>query len=294
NFVVFSAPENVSVTKADPGVESVTVTIEPVPGLDVTEMPAGIDPQEAYVVEPTGTGSFTLIFTDVSNASDIRVYKVVDGTWTLLDTTVVGETTIKVTMEVGDPILVFAAPATYDVLINLNDNGWTLVSTDKYILSSGDNTSAFLGSVSLIYKYTDSGYLSATVADLKPVEAIYVKTTGTDGQLGLNYSGAVPVPSSKDLVAGWNLISSATANNAAAVLSPLRYVQVGEQQGVGLTTLVSQGSYNLSGVSFYLATLTDADWSAVAPTSLAFTMLSPFDGYWVYMNVAKSFGVIPQ
>ncbi len=174
-------------------------------------------------------------------------------------------------------------PVTYDVLIGLNVNDWTLVSTDKYILSSGDNTSAFIGSVSLIYKY-DGTYLSATVADLKPVEAIYVKTTGTDGQLGLKYSGGVPVASDKDLVAGWNLISSATTDFAGAVLSPLQYVQAGEQQGVGLATLVSQETYNLTTVAWYIDATT---WSSLA----ALTMI-PFDGYWVYMNAAESFGVL--
>ena len=183
-------------------------------------------------------------------------------------------------------VTVTVAPSSYDVLIDLNDNSWTLVSTDKYILSSGDNTSAFLGSISLKYKYTDSGYLTATVADLKPGEAIYVKTTGTDGELGLNYSGVVPGPISKDLVAGWNLISSATADNATDILSSLRYIQVGEQQGVGLATLVSQGSYNLNTGSWYIDATT---WA-----NLSDKLMNPFDGYWVYMNGAKTFGVIPE
>jgi hypothetical protein len=178
----------------------------------------------------------------------------------------------------------------YNTLLTLNADGWTLISTDKEVISSGATTSTWEGTATLVYKHTTTGFLSATFADLKPVEALYVKMSGS-GKAGLNYSGGTPGVSSKDLVAGWNLISSATgdANNASAVLSPLRYVQVGNQQGVGLTTVVSQGNYNKNTASFYLATLTDSDW-----TTLGTKTLSPFDGYWVYLNAAKTFGVIPQ
>ena len=177
----------------------------------------------------------------------------------------------------------------YDTLITLNADAWTLISTDNYIISSGDNTSAFEGSVSLKYKYTGSSYLPATVADIKPVEALYVKTTDDDGLVGLNYSTtSSPGASNKDLVAGWNLISSANSTAAGAVLSPLRYVQIGEQEGTGLATLVSQGNYNQNTRSLYLPTLLEGDW-----TTLGTITLDPFDGYWVYMNAAKSFGVLP-
>jgi len=176
----------------------------------------------------------------------------------------------------------------YDKLITLKADGWTLISTDKVVISSGATTSTWEGTASLVCKYASSGYLTATFADLKPVEALYVKMTGS-GQAGLNYSGGAPVASSKSLIAGWNLISIATTDNASAVLSPLRHVQIGEQQGVGLTTLVSQGNYNQSTGNLYLPTLLEGDW-----TTLGTTTLDPFDGYWVYMNAAKSFGVIPQ
>ena len=181
----------------------------------------------------------------------------------------------------------FTDTATLTVFENLLPlkAGWTLISTDREV---DTESSAFIGAT-LVLKYTASGFLSATFADLKPVEALYVKMPD-GGWVGLNYLDVVPGVSAKDLIAGWNLVSCATPEvTAAAVLSPLRYVQVGEEQGIGLTTLVSQGSYNWSGANFYVATLTDADWEA-----LARILLNPFDGYWVYMNAAKSFGVIPS
>jgi hypothetical protein len=190
----------------------------------------------------------------------------------------------------GDTDITVGPVGAYDRLLPLHD-GWTLLSTDKWIDAE---SSAWVGTATLVLKHTAQGFLSATFADLEPVEALYVKMPG-GGWAGLNYADVAPGVSAKDLVAGWNLISSATANSsAAAILSPLRYVQVGQQQGVCLTTVVSQGNYNVSGRSFYLSALTDADWTAQTPWSLAFTPLCPFDGFWVYMNAAKSFGVIPE
>jgi len=111
NFVVFSAPANVDVSGADPGVDSITVCSCALDEVDMTDMPAGVDCQCAYVVDATGTtGSFCLCFTDIADASSIRVYKVVDTTWTLLPVTVIDATTVRVTMEVGDPPIVFALP----------------------------------------------------------------------------------------------------------------------------------------------------------------------------------------
>ena len=166
-------------------------------------------------------------------------------------------------------------------------DGWTVISTDKWINVS---SCTWQGQTPLVYKYNSStGFLSATFSDLKPVEALYVKMSGGGWAL-LNYSDGAPGVSAKELTAGWNLISSATDDNAAAVLSPLRYVQVGQEQGIGLTTLVCQGTYRVFGTdSLYLATLTDADWTALARVTM-----SPFEGYWVYLNAAKTFGVVPR
>jgi hypothetical protein len=172
----------------------------------------------------------------------------------------------------------------YDILLELND-GWTLMSTDRWIDA---DSSAWEGTATLVYKYIGTGYEEADITeDLEPVEALYVKMPG-GGWAGLSYL-ALPGASTKDLVAGWNLVSSATDDDAATVLSPLRWVQIGEQQGVGLTTIVAQGGYNVHGTSFYLAALTENHWD-----TLGSQPLDPFDGYWVYMTADTSFGVIPN
>ncbi|MBA7650866.1 hypothetical protein ES703_58679 [subsurface metagenome] len=183
-----------------------------------------------------------------------------------------------------NPWLLKLGGETYDKTLALNI-GWTLVSTDNWI--SAAKTVGL--DVTLAYGYTpEDGWFQATLADLEPVDALYLKTE-YGGALGIIYSGGVPVASSKDLEAGWNLISSATIDNARAILSPLRYVLIGGEQGIGLATLVSQGNFNQHTASLYLSTLTDADW-----TDLAGHDLNPFDGYWVYMNAGKDFGVVPD
>jgi len=188
-----------------------------------------------------------------------------------------------------NPWLLEPGGATYDKTLALKD-GWTLISTDNWV----DSVALQSEEGWLVYQYTGKGqgYKQATFPDdLMPVEALYVKTVGGGG-IGINYSAGLPAPSSKELEAGWNLISTATIGNARAILSPLRYIDVGDEQGVGLATLVSQGNYNQHTGSFTLATFGALDWSVRGP--LVDTTLNPFDGYWVYMNADKSFGVIPE
>jgi len=184
-------------------------------------------------------------------------------------------------------------PTTYHNTLALKD-GWTLVSTDKAVASS-----AWVGTKDLSPADTETvitvsavkyitGFGDATTADLEPLTAIYVKTDGGGG-VGFNYAAdGDPALYSKDLEAGWNLISTTSSDiTASALLSRLRYTTVGTQQWVGLTTLVSQVDYNQYSDSFYLATLTDADWNALDEAAL----LCPFNGYWADMEAADTFEV---
>jgi len=190
-----------------------------------------------------------------------------------------------------NPWLLEPKGATYDKTLALKD-GWTLVSTDKAVASSawvGTNPLAKeLPETIMAYKYTPTGFVSEATLTV-PLTAIYVKTEGGGG-VGFNYVEVGPTTVySKDLEAGWNLIGipDMGKTNIGDILSPLRYVTIGTQQGIGLTTLVSQGDYNQFSGSFYEATLTDGDWSDIPG-------FDPFDGYWAYMEGADTFEVIPQ
>jgi len=172
----------------------------------------------------------------------------------------------------------------FDQIQPLND-GWTLVSTGRWV----DSTASEFVNADLVYKYdaATGTFSSATVSDVKPVEALYVKSTGP-GWFAANFADFQPL-STKTLYAGWNLISVGTNDDAKALLSPLRYIQVGQVEGAGITTLVSQGALNRMTGDWYLPTLTYEDWEELEYQG----MMSPFDGYWIYMNGGKDFGVLP-
>ena len=175
-----------------------------------------------------------------------------------------------------EPWLLELGGDTYDKTLPLKD-GWTLFSVDKAV-----SDPVWVGEILLAYKHTPTGgFVPATAADLKPLTAIFVKTNGGGG-VGFNYPEGGPAIDSKNLEAGWNLIGSPAGITSKALLAPLRYVTVGTQQIVGLTSLISPGEYNLSGVSFDKATLTDLQWMTLPD-------LAPFDGYWASMEAAEVF-----
>jgi len=179
----------------------------------------------------------------------------------------------------------------YDKTLALKD-GWTLISTDKAVATGawvGTNPLAVgLSETAMALKYTYTpivGFVPAELTDLEPLTAIYVLTKGGGG-VGFNYAeGGDPAFYSKELEAGWNLTGVPDIEaTTGAILSPLRYVTVGTQQVIGLTTLVSQGDYNQFSNSFHLATFTDTDWDGLP-------LLYPFDGYWANMEAADTLEV---
>ena len=260
----------------------VTINHPPTPVTYTITASAGehgsIAPSGPVVVNEGEDQAFTITAAEGYSIADVLVDGVsvledlVDGTYTFVNVT-------------ADGTIAASFTSAYDTLQPLNVD-WTLISTDK-ALATGELDRIWVG-VTLALKYIPTtGFVSASLADLEPLTAIYVKTVD-GGLVGFNYAEVEPGVYSKDLEAGWNLISTAsTTGDAGDILSPLRYVTVGTQQVFGLSTLVSQGDYNRFGVSFYKATLTDADWDALN------MHLSPFNGYWLYMNAAKSFEVIP-
>jgi len=177
-------------------------------------------------------------------------------------------------------------PTTYTKTLALKD-GWTLVSTDKEVTTDTDWTAT------VAYKYTAGAYTQVTLAtQLTSVDAYYLKTSGGGG-VGINYSTSSPGVVTKSLGAGWNTISCAGQTDAHTLLQQLRYVQTSEV-GPNLMSLVGQGTYNQFTDSSYTTLATLDGWAAIEPGGVSSITLNAFDGYWVYMNAAKSFGVIPD
>ena len=284
NFVEFSAPENVSVTEIDPGVDSINVSTKDLGELDV---PARIDPQEAYVVEPTGEGSFTLVFTDVPNASDIRVYKVVDGTWTRLEVTAVDATTIEVTMDCADPVLVFALPPATISTIDLL-TGWNLLSTPIKLDADSDALEQILGesvtNIEASYRWDAQNWQweVPTSYELSPLEAVYLKVK-SDASATAEFipSGEVSEPPSRELQAGLNLIGPAPAlGEVVFPAMPLDQALISiAGAGGGLTgyTMVVSPGHNQTPWAYALG--------------MEVKDLVPYKGYWVVMeNASTLFG----
>ena len=209
------------------------------------------------------------------------------------DVTATGTASVKITLataQAGQTIIFEGATSgatgttsvfsVYDVIMDLPDV-WVLFSTDIWINATD---SAWIDTPVQFLKYVPgSGFLSATLADSKPVEALYVKMGSGGGDLGIIFLTGTPEVSAKELVAGWNLISSASSelNNAPDVLSGLHDVA---NAGTGLTTVVSQGIYNRTSPDFYV--------DATVWGNLSEYTLEPFDGYWIRMNADKTFGVV--
>jgi hypothetical protein len=144
----------------------------------------------------------------------------------------------------------------------------------------------------MAYKYINgtAGYPVVTLAtQLTSVDAYYVKTNGGGG-IGIKYSTAAPGVVTKNLSEGWNIISAAGERDAYTLLQQLRYVQIGQQEGVGITNLVGQGGYNQFTRDISKTLVADIWWEELFGDEVR---LSPFDGYWVYLDAPKIFGVIP-
>lgn len=110
--IAFNAGDltNVELVGADSTVTG--ISIHSYPTEDLTNVPPDFNPQSACTVDSSGTGTFTLRFTNIANASNIVVYKLTDGTWTQLEELTTSANTVELSMEAGDPVIVFATPAT--------------------------------------------------------------------------------------------------------------------------------------------------------------------------------------
>ncbi len=261
-----------------------------------------IDPKDSYIIFFNCEDYNHYLYDEYGNETEGDVVYSIDEAAGEMDNSdycdgVAGVWTVTVTYwedEEPTEITDTASLRVYNWLSRLRD-GWTLISTPKHL----DPDSAFETDVLLVYRYVaGEGYLSIDrfggeldLNDLEPVEAFYVKCAEEEGGrvVGLIWSDGVQGVSNKELAAGWNLVSTACLLDAYTVMSPLRYIDVGEEQGVGLTTIVSQKFYQFS-LGFQLPALTQGDWN----NELREQLLWPFNGYWVYMNGAKVFGVIPD
>ena len=141
NFLRFdnSGLPNVDITFASPGIYSVAVV--PYPTASIPSSPEGFRLLSAYIVEPQGSGSFSLQFSGLPNAAAVAIFKVQDGLWVQLPRSVVNDTAIQVTMGAEDPVIALVTPGS---------SGGGIVSSVQGLFSGADSTTLLVVGIAVL------------------------------------------------------------------------------------------------------------------------------------------------
>ena len=141
NFLRFdnAGLPDVGLTFASPGIYSVSVV--PYPTASIPSSPEGFRLLSAYIVEPQGSGSFSLQFSGLPNADYVAIFKVQDGAWFQLPRSVLDNTTIQVTMGAEDPVIVLATPGS---------SGGGILSSVKGLFSGADSTTLLVVGIAVL------------------------------------------------------------------------------------------------------------------------------------------------
>ncbi len=111
NFVLFDTGNLTNMGLVKAGTEVTSISVDSCPAENLGDVPPDLDIQSAYVVDSEGSGSFTLKFTDVSNAEHVKFYKIVDASWTELENVTTSGSTAELDMEIGNSIIALMLPA---------------------------------------------------------------------------------------------------------------------------------------------------------------------------------------
>jgi len=175
---------------------------------------------------------------------------------------------------------------TYDLTIALTEAGeWTLVSAPQ-LLSEAPAIIDDEAAVVAMLGY-ESGEFTTPTDSEKPVSAFYVQTTNMGG-IGFTYATATSLTqTSKDLAIGWNLIGTNSVGTAIDEFSSIQ--NTGTDAGmITLHVPDTQNERKDYGNTVW-STDGDRDLNANPITELPVKNVSIYDGYWVFMNVAKTF-----
>ena len=141
NFLRFdnAGLPNVEITFASPGIYSVSVV--PYPTASIPSSPEGFRLLSAYIVEPQGSGSFSLQFSGLPNAATVAIFKVQDGLWVQLPRSVVNDTAIQVTMGAEDPVIALVTPGS---------SSGGIVSSVQGLFSGADSTTLLVVGIAVL------------------------------------------------------------------------------------------------------------------------------------------------
>jgi len=142
SFMQFDAAgmTNVSLSYVSPGIGAVSVI--PYPVSSIPSDPPGFRLLSAYVVEPQGSGSFSLQFDGLPNTASVAVFTVIAGQWGQMPRSQVGDSSIQVTLSESDSLIALAYPG---------DSGSGIMNKIKGLFDGGDTTTYIIvGSAAIL------------------------------------------------------------------------------------------------------------------------------------------------
>ncbi len=109
-FIRFDASGlgNVGIAHADDEMEAVIVVPYPVEGIPAG--PSGFRMLSAYIVQPEGSGQFALTFEGLGDADNVAIFRVADGEWAQVPRIVTSDSSLQVTLDSQETVLVLAHP----------------------------------------------------------------------------------------------------------------------------------------------------------------------------------------
>jgi len=209
------------------------------------------------------------LFAAKTTAAELIESNYTTATWTIL------ENTLDMNEETTDEIIA-KTEAILDAIDGLVMNekvftlftGWNLISVSKFV----DSAEMIGGDYNTIYTFVDGAYLTATLDDLTPLNAIFIKVD-SERYVGVMYDEvAIPTLTERSLVEGWNVIS--VPNSMHEEVINVALAQLIEGNNEGLTTVYAWNNG--------LATIQN-NWTL--------DKVNAESGYWVHMNEDKIFSL---
>jgi len=164
-------------------------------------------------------------------------------------------------------------------------SGWNTMSTPVKLISTADSIDELIPSGMTIGYYYDGGWQQITTGYvLNACDAVYVKMSAATYVQFKFDAGAFTTPS-KDLAAGWNLISLASLDTSKDATDSVASVDLTAANLPGWSQVVSP-SMNAAQTDIYGAT--ETAWSESAGQGTSTETMQPGLGYWIYMQNAAS------
>jgi len=163
--------------------------------------------------------------------------------------------------------------------------GWNTMSTPVKLISTADSVDELIPSGMTIGYYYDGGWQQITTGYvLDACDAVYVKMSAATYVQFKFDAGAFSTPS-KDLDAGWNLISLAYLGASKDATDAVASVALTAAGLPGWSQVISP-SMNAAQTDIYGAT--ETAWSESAGQDSATDTMQPGLGYWCYMQNAAT------